>query len=84
MEKLLETCEHCDGKGFIYDPICDVCGERVKDAGFAVDNRKMPCGHDWFDVTEEHWCIECEGTGKAPTDAGRELVKFMRWYDQAG
>jgi hypothetical protein len=62
------------------------CGWIVTDVEIKTLSRndKMLCGHSSSDFRARDICIECKGTGKVPTDAGRELVEFMRWYDQAG
>ncbi len=85
LDGLLTKCLACGGTGCLSTEgvgWCELCSKVVPMPG--EDAERLSCGHPVHRFQEERPCLQCGGTGQAPTAAGTELLRFVQWALNAG
>lgn len=75
-----ETCSVCGGVGVVANEAAPAWWEYHKHGHAAPHlTTEFRCNRDGSEMPpEEEPCGECEGTGRIPTGAGREILDFLR------
>jgi len=74
--ELERTCTECDGEGIVYAPEWREWSAACDASGMSLDEYQRE--HPMPEGPEEVECGECDGSGFQLTQAGYDLLAFMR------
>ena len=74
MEELLKKCDNCNGDGYLTSKEWIEWFKETKE----TKEKGLP-EPEQPSSPEEYPCPECEGTGKIPTDTGKQIIELIFW-----